>query len=348
MKRLPVEDLEHIFQNTHDVWESFRGKSIFLTGGTGFFGKWFLETFLYGNHILKLNTKIYVLSREPEYFLEQFPFFKNQNLIEFIKGDVISFVSSNTDIDFIIHAATEASASLLKSMPVEMMDTIILGTRQVLNFARNQKNLKGILLTSSGAVYGKYSNLDMFGFKESDNASIDFTSPNSSYSEGKRIAELYFASYCQEYNIPAKIARCFAFVGPHLPLNKHFAIGNFIGNINKSENIIIKGDGKTIRSYMYASDLIIWLILILVKGKVGSHYNVGSNSPKSISEIAHLVSEYNSNSNVVISNSDANGAVDIYFPNTDKFLLDFPNLKKIELSDAIEKTIKFYMRDERS
>jgi len=76
MKRIPFEDLEHIYKNTQDIWESFRGKSIFLTGGTGFFGKWLLESFIYINEKLALNAKITTLSRNPEAFLMEHPFYK--------------------------------------------------------------------------------------------------------------------------------------------------------------------------------------------------------------------------------------------------------------------------------
>lgn len=348
MKRLPVEDLEHIFQNTQDIWESFRGKSIFLTGGTGFFGKWLLESFIYANEKLSLNIKIYVLSRDPGKFLEKFPFYRFENCIEFIQGDIVEFKSSINNVDYIIHGATEASAKLLNSNPAEMLNTLVSGTKHVLDFAKSQINLKGILLTSSGAVYGQNTNELIGSFREGEIFPIDFTNANSTYSEGKRVSELYFASYGKEYNIPVKTARCFAFVGPYLPLQSHFAIGNFINNVLNNDDIIVKGDGTAIRSYMYAADLIVWLLIILIKGINGCCYNVGSNSPYSISEIANKISMFGSSSHVVISQPNKSNFKDVYFPNTDKFLLDFPNLTNIDLLDAIDRTIKFSTTNERN
>jgi hypothetical protein len=94
MKRLPIEDLEHIFENTQDIWESFRGKSIFLTGGTGFFGKWLLESFIYANEKLALNSKITTLTRNPEAFLIDYPFYKEHtNSVQFVKGDIQSIIN---------------------------------------------------------------------------------------------------------------------------------------------------------------------------------------------------------------------------------------------------------------
>src|ERR687890_242531 len=131
-----------------------------------------------------------------------------------------------------------------------MLDTITVGTRRILDFATQQPT-DAFLFTSSGAVYGKQpANITHIGEKEI--YSLDINNPNSAYAEGKRLAELYCSIYHSHYNLPVKIARCFAFVGPYLPLDKHFAIGNFISNALKKENIIIKGDGSPFRSYLYA------------------------------------------------------------------------------------------------
>ena len=126
MKRLPVEDLEHIYQNTQDIWDSFREKSIFLTGGTGFFGKWLLESFIYANEKLVLNAKITTLTRNPEAFLMEYPFYKEHaNTVHFVKGDILTYdFDLNEKFHFIIHAATAASEALNKSNPLLMMDTI--------------------------------------------------------------------------------------------------------------------------------------------------------------------------------------------------------------------------------
>ena len=239
MKRIPVEDLEHIYQNTQDIWESFRGKSIFLTGGTGFFGKWLLESFIHINEKLELNATITTLTRNPEAFLKQYPFYKEHtNRVQFVKGDILNYdFNLDEKFQFIIHAATEASDSLIKENPLLMMDTITIGTRNILEFAKSQ-NLNGFLYISSGAVYGKQPK-DIESIKEIDCYKIDINNPNSAYAEGKRIAELYCSTYAYQNKIPLKIARCFAFVGPYLPLGTHFAIGNFIYNVINNEDITI-------------------------------------------------------------------------------------------------------------
>jgi dTDP-glucose 4,6-dehydratase len=343
MKRIPVEDLEHIYQNTQDIWESFRGKSIFLTGGTGFFGKWLLESFIHINEKLELNATITTLTRNPEAFLLEYPFYKEHtNTVHFVKGDILTYdFNLEENFQFIIHAATAASESLNKSNPLLMMDTITIGTRRVLDFAITQP-IEGFLFISSGAIYGKQP-WNVSHIREEDSFKVDINNPNTAYAEGKRIAELYCSTYYEKYNLPIKIARCFAFVGPYLPLDTHFAIGNFINNAINNEDIIIKGDGSTIRSYMYASDLVVWLWKILLKGEINQPYNVGSDEGVSIKQLAEKISSI-SNSKVavkIVGSPVQKEHIDIYCPSITKAQI-INTFIKVQLSESIEKTIKFY------
>jgi nucleoside-diphosphate-sugar epimerase len=343
MKRLPIEDLEHIFGNTNEIWESFRGKSIFVTGGTGFFGKWLLESFIYANDKLALNAKIITLSRDPDTFLMEYPFYKEHaNTVRFVKGDILNYdFNLDEKFQFVIHAATAASETLNKSNPLLMMDTITIGTRRVLDFAITQP-IEGFLFVSSGAIYGKQP-WNVSHIMEDDSFKVDINNHNSAYAEGKRIAELYCSSYFEKYKLPIKIARCFAFVGPYLPLDTHFAIGNFINNVLKNEDIVIKGDGSSVRSYMYASDLMIWLWKILINGQKNIPYNVGSDESVSIKELAERVNKIsNSKGSVkIIGVPVKHENVDIYCPSISKAKTINAQIK-IQLSESIEKTIKFY------
>ena len=340
MKRLPVEDLEHIYQNTQDIWESFRGKSIFVTGGTGFFGKWLLESFIYVNEKLALNAKITTLTRNPEAFLIEYPFYKEyNNTVQFVKGNILNYdFNLEEKFQFIIHAATAASESLNKSNPLLMMDTITLGTRNLLDFALTQP-IEGFLFVSSGAVYGKQP-FDLSSIQETDSFKIDINNSNAAYSEGKRIAELYCSTYFEKYNIPVKIARCFAFVGPYLPLNTHFAIGNFISNVIKKEDIVIMGDGSTTRSYMYASDLSIAIWKILLIGNNNRPYNVGVDKAYSLKEIALMLKKKYGNE-VQILNMSKDLPKNIYVPNIDTLINELKIKHFVQIEEAIQKTINF-------
>ena len=345
MNRIPLEDLEHIFHNTKEIWEQFRSKTIFLTGGTGFFGKWLLESFIFVNEKLGLNAKIISLSRNPELFIQEYPFYnEHTNSVRFVKGDIFTYdFKLDEEIQFIIHAATAASDKLNKVNPLLMIDTITFGTRNVLEFALTQP-IEGFLFVSSGAIYGKQP-FDVSNIQETDSFKIDINNSNAAYSEGKRIAELYCSIYFEKYSLPVKIARCFAFVGPFLPLDTHFAIGNFINNVLKNEDIVISGDGTNLRSYLYASDLSIWLWKILAQGATNSAYNVGSNESISITDLAKKVLDNNNIESLkaVITNPIINTELQQYVPSIDKAKGELGLIVNIDLDTAIKKTILFYL-----
>jgi nucleoside-diphosphate-sugar epimerase len=340
MKRLNADDLEYIYQSTKENWQPLAGKSIFITGGTGFFGKWLLESFVYINKKLQLNASLTVLSRDPDLFLAAFPFYKSESAIHFIKGDILTVAFPSNQFQYIIHAATAADAVLNRNDPMLMLDTITEGTKRMLAFARSQP-LESFLFTSSGAVYGKQPEA-VTHVKEADGFAININDPLSAYAEGKRIAELYCSVSHIKHGLPVKIARSFAFVGPYLPLNKHFAIGNFLLNVLNQEDILIKGDGTPYRSYLYAADLAVWLWTILLKGENNVPYNVGSDAPYSIAEIAGLVAATNSKVAVKIMGKPKQGVpVERYVPSITR--AQTLGLKVgIDIQQAILKTKEFY------
>ncbi len=337
------EDLEHILNYTKDIWDNFRNKTIFITGGTGFFGKWFLETFAYANDKLDLNCKIIVLSRNPEKFLDEFVYVKNNPIFKFIKGDVRDFVFPDESVDFVIHAATEASAKLNTVDPLLMMDTIIEGTKRTLELAK-EKNVKSFLFISSGAVYGKQPS-EITHIPEDYVGAPNSQEPSSAYGEGKRMGELLSSIYSKHFEVPVKIARCFAFIGPYLPLDAHFAVGNFISNALNGEDIIIKGDGTPYRSYLYSADLMIWLFTILLKGKNNMPYNVGSDVDINIKELAENIANCFDNQIKVEIKMRKNLSKDVerYVPSTLLIKNEFQLGVKIELINSIEKTRAFYL-----
>jgi nucleoside-diphosphate-sugar epimerase len=338
------KDLDDILLHTKSLWSDVSNKTIFITGGTGFFGKWLLHSFVHINNQLNLNNKLIVLTRNKRLFLEKNPFFKNLKDLDFIDGDVRDFVFPDEKIHYIIHAATEASASLNLDNPLLMYDTIVEGTKRVLELGR-AKNVSAILHTSSGAVYGKQPP-EITHISENYAGCPDIYAPDAAYAEGKRVAEMMAVIYYEKYGLPSKIARCFAFVGPYLPLNGHFAIGNFIDDVLHNKDIFVSGDGTPYRSYLYSSDLTIWLWTILFKGKPSQPYNVGSDEDLTIEQLARIIVTYNLVSNVKIAlQNDENGNSNRYVPSIEKAKKELGLCVKVHLKDAISNTLQFFKYD---
>jgi nucleoside-diphosphate-sugar epimerase len=337
-----AEDLDHVLACTTGVWDDLRGSRLFITGGTGFFGTWLLETFAWANDALGLNAKATVLTRNPDRFLQKAPHLAASPHIDLLTGDVTTFDFPSGQFSHVIHAATESATRLNEEYPLRMIETIVGGTRRVLEFAR-MASVDKFLLVSSGAVYGRQPP-DLQHVPEDHPGGPSLTDPSSAYGEGKRLAELLCAIFVQRYGVQTKVARCFAFVGPHLPLDAHFAIGNFIRDALRGGPIRVSGDGTPRRSYLYAADLAIWLWTILVRGGAGRSYNVGSMQDISIAETAQTVSRtFNPALPVhVAQTAPQHKLAERYVPDNRRAQTELGLGQTIPLPEAIQRTIRWH------
>jgi len=287
MPRLPEQDLDHVLSHTSGLWEDLRGQSVFLTGGTGFVGTWLLESLLFANDKLELGVTAVVLTRDPTRFREKAPHLAGHRSVRLLRGDVVGFEFPEGQFPFVIHAATERQFEPDAQHPLGAFSADIEGTRRVLEFARTHGVLR-LLFTSSGAVYGKQPS-DLTHIPEDYAGAPLTTDAGSAYGQAKRLSEFTCAMYGRVHGFNATIARLFAFVGPLLPLDANFAVGNFIRDVLKGGPVRIAGDGTPYRSYLYAADLAIWLWTILLRGKPAYPYNVGSPHDLTIAELARTV-----------------------------------------------------------
>jgi dTDP-glucose 4,6-dehydratase len=286
-----AEDLNHILDHTRDLWDELRGERIFITGGTGFFGCWLLESFTWANDYLNLGAEAVVLTRNPDAFRKKAPHLALHPSVRLIEGDVRTFPFPEGTFSHVVHAAAESSANLGENQALELLDVLISGAKHTLEFA-SSSHTKAFLAISSGAIYG-HQPPQITHISESDQfiyPQVNLSSHRSAYRTGKQVVELLSILYAQKYGVQAKIARCFAFVGPYLLLNQNFAIGNFIRNGLNGDPIRLTGDGTPFRSYLYAADLVIWLWTILVRGINCQPYNVGSEDAITIEQLARKVS----------------------------------------------------------
>ncbi len=264
-----------------------RGESLFITGGSGFVGSWLLESLLRACDRFDLGLTVALLTRNPERFRAAAPHSARHPAVRIIAGDCASFAFPAGSFPWIVHAATEPGVDPDAARPLGVFDPNIAGTRRVLEFAR-VCGARRLLLTSSGAVYGRQASL-MTHIDEDYSGAPATTDPGSAYGQAKRICEYMGTMYSRAYGYDVLIARLFAFVGPRLPLDANFAVGNFIGDALRGSPIQVGGDGTPYRSYLYAADLAIWLWTILFRGKSAYPYNVGSPQDLTIAELAATI-----------------------------------------------------------
>ena len=275
------------------------------------------------------NYEFVILSRDPEKFRKENPEYTTLSNVEFTAGDVRNFAFPEEHFDCIIHAATPAVTTLA---PGEMRSIIIEGTERVLQFAR-KCGAERLLFTSSGAVYGPQD-------PECHNVPEDYLcNPVTEYG----IAKLEAEKMCIASGIPTLIARCFAFAGPRLNKDIHFAIGNFIRDGELGRDIIIRGDGTPYRSYLYADDLVEWLFTILEHGVPSRPYNVGSPEGLSIADLAGVVASCFANPpQIKILTPPVPGALPArYVPDTSRAEKELGLKVKTPLPEAVKKMINF-------
>lgn len=263
--------------------------TLLLTSVTGFFGRALLRLLLSSEAPPALaGESIVLLSRNPERFQAAYPEFVAPGTLSFHRGDIQDRSSLPWDQAFshVLHAATDSTVGP-RLTTLQRFDQILAGTTNILDLAV-ATGTRRFMLTSSGGIYGPQP-ADLEAFPEDWPGSPSLAEPATAYSQSKRAAEHLCALYREAHGLETVIARCFAFVGPDLPLDVHFAIGNFIRDALTAEAITVAGDGTPLRTYLDQRDLAHWLWTLLLQGKDGETYNVGSDQVIGIAELAHLV-----------------------------------------------------------
>jgi len=340
MKPLPREDLDAAIDQAEACFRELHGARMFLTGCTGFFGVWILETLLRADERFRLGLDLTLLSRNPDAFIKQHPHLSPATRLHYIQGDIRSFEFPAGSFSHVIHGATtNARETFVGEDPLRKFDTVALGTRRVLEFCE-QRAVPDMLYIGSGAVYGRRTTPEPI--VETDLLAPDPLDVGMTLGHAKRTAELFCAIYGSRGTTRIKIARCFSFVGPQLPLDIHYAIGNFIADAIAGRPITVTGTGRPVRSYLYMSDLVAWLITILLRGGSLHPYNVGSSLGLAVGDVARLVSQISGlqvHTPAVPDEPPATAAADYYVPATDRVLVDLDLRETVSLPTAILKTL---------
>ncbi len=332
---VPRPDLDHVLAHTESLWREMAGASLFITGGTGFFGLWLLESLAWANERLKVDVRATVLSRDPAAFSRRAPHLAGCGAMTIHAGDVRDFDFPSTRFTHVIHAAFDSGRAIAD--PLAAFDTLTAGTRRVLEFAAMQP-LQRMLFVSSGAVYGPQpKSLDYLA--ESCPGGPDPLAPASAYAEGKRVGE-FLCGLAAGNGLPVSIARCFAFMGPGLPTDGHFAAGNFLRDAHMGREIVVQGDGTPLRSYLHAADLAVWLWTVLLRGKPGRAYNVGSDQAISIGDLARLIAAQSPHRPTVrVLGKNDGGPPERYVPDIGRARSELGLEPRISLEQGIRRTL---------
>ncbi len=316
------------------------GARVLVTGGTGFVGRWLLERIRRANDIAGLGIEVVCVSRDPARVMATAPELAASAAFRFVAGDVRTALDVPGEFSHIVHAATQASADLNENDPRTMFDTIVAGTRSVLDFARLHAGVR-VLNLSSGAVYGAQP-WEIDHVDEAYRGGPDPLDPRAAYGEGKRAAEMLCAIYAKQFGVDVVTARIFAVLGPMLPLDTHFAAGNFILDAIAGRPIVVRGAGTAVRSYLYAGDMVDWLLAMLVRGQGGAAYNLGSENAVSIATLAERVATVLGGSGFSILGEPDNGwNPGRYVPATARARDWFGVNETVTLDEAIRRTARW-------
>ncbi len=326
---LPLEDLRAIVDRTRAHWVQAAGSAFFFTGGTGFVGRWMLESLFHASDTLDLDLSATVLTRSPASFIERCPHLAARCTL--LPGDVRDFADPSGRFPYIIHGAADTGA---------VPDAIYAGTARVLDFAARQCR-QGVLFLSSGAVYGEQPP------EVTRRAEAGPCFPRCDYGRGKAFSEDLCSYYVEEQALPIRIARLFALIGPGLPLDSRYAAGNFVRDALTGGPINVQGNGQPMRSWLYAADMAAWLWTILFAGRIGRAYNVGSPDAVSILGLARTVSVQAANPPLQVGIAhppDHLRPPPRYVPDVTSAATELGLRAEVPLPEAVRRTLAWYRR----
>jgi UDP-glucuronate decarboxylase len=338
------EDLLMLTDGYSIPWVKLKGKAVLITGASGFLAGYLIETLVYFNDTYKMNVRIVLLGRARNNFQQKFTGYIEREDVSFIEQDVCSPINLDFKLDYIIHAASQASPKFYNQDPVGTLSANTIGTQMLLELAKSHK-VDGFLYFSSAEVYGDATNIPT---KEVDYGRLDPLDVRSCYAESKRMGENMCVAWHHQYDVPVKIVRPFHTYGPGMKLDDGRVYADFVACVVKGKDIEIKSNGLARRSFCYIADATAGFWMVLLKGVNAEAYNIGNPEGEiSISNLATLIANLDAN-NVSVkfkhrksSESYMPSQVSVICPDISK-AANLGWVPRTSLEDGFRKTIESY------
>lgn len=329
MNRTEFDDLRKLIESDSIFWDAFNNSRILVTGGTGLIGSMLTKLFLLRNEFHNANVQILSLVRDASKARNQISMYPNSGNVQFIEGSVESVDFSYFSADYVVHTAAPTKSSFFIENPVETIDAIVLGTRNVLNFARDAK-VKAMVNVSSMESYGT---LDDENVTEDKLGFIPLDSLRSSYPESKRLSELMVYAYSQEYKLNATSLRLAQTFGAGITENENRVFKYFCDRIMNNEDIVLKSTGETKINFCYLTDAIKAILILLTNGLGGEIYNASGDSYNmTIKQIAQWLLDHHGSTNKLIIDVNDN---EMYAP-VNRMILNSEKLKMLGWAPEID------------
>lgn len=337
------EDCRKALDGRHDALSDLRGETIVVLGGTGFMGTWVAEALACLNDDFGFACRIVLMARGVERFTAEKQHLSSRPDLKLVRTDIRHLAELPRETNRIVHAAASPDNRFHATSPVETMTTIAEGTANVLRVLNPLGDLRRFLYLSSGYVYGAQP-WSLPAVPESFAGSPALGTAASAYAEAKRCAETLCASGRSEFRIPATIARPFAFLGPYQALDTPWAANNFLLDALLGRPIRIQGDGETVRSYMYASDMAYWILRLLTAENADGAWNLGSDNAVTLRELARMIAQQFQPSPEIRLHSAAHGTASRtrFVPSVSAAQKNFGLEIRVPLGEAIERTVLWH------
>ena len=288
MNKVLSQDIEAVYSSKVD-WESFRDKTILVTGATGLIGSLLIKSLLHASRKGDLGIKIVAFIRNVE---KARGIFGEANEITYCVCDLADTerLTVDSDIDYIVHTASMTASKEFLAHPVENVKISVKGTLNILDLAV-EKHSKGVVYLSSMEAYGQM-NVEDHLVQEDELGKIDLTSVRSCYPEAKRMCECICNAYSVQHDLNVVSARLAQTFGPGIAKNENRVFAQFAKSAIEGKDIVLRTEGLSEGNYVYTVDAIVAILTLLLKGERGVTYNVvNSDNHMRIRDMAELVAK---------------------------------------------------------